>query len=86
MNWIDIYSEEEGRSSAFLAEEKSKGRYLTVTGNLPHNYKFAPKSRHDADKLIAWLKDWLKANKEKTHRPGLAGRGSRLKRIPINGA
>lgn len=37
--------------------------YLTVIGNLPHNYKFTPKNPIEAMHLIAWLKDWIEYEK-----------------------
>lgn len=65
MKWIDIYSEKDKRSSSLLVGDLAQGQYLEVTGNLPHGYQFAPKSRDDAFNLIDWLNDWLKNNPER---------------------
>ncbi len=63
MKWIDIYSKESGRVSSFRDSDKSKGKYLEVVGELPHNYQFEPNSVRDANALITWLHIWIDLKK-----------------------
>lgn len=62
LDFIDIISPC-GRTSSFSVYGKMDNGNLRVVGNLEHNYQFKPKTRHDRDKLIDWLRE-LKYEKE----------------------
>jgi len=60
MKTIDIYSKETSRASHFRIE----GQQLVVSGNLPHAYRFEPRTILDAETLIDWLIEWSESRKK----------------------
>lgn len=60
LQWIDLIEPKTGRASALsiYGRRKDHADFLGITGGLTHGSLIEPKTVHDADKLIAWLKDW----------------------------
>jgi len=49
---------EDRRTSTLVMEDD----FLQVMGELPHGYRFSPKTREDANKMIEWLENWKHKN------------------------
>ena len=65
LDWINLIEPKTGRVSAFSIHG-SRAEYagsLGITGELTHGSHIEPKTVHDADKLITWLKEWKEKNK-----------------------
>jgi hypothetical protein len=61
LDFIGVKDVKTGRVSSLGIYGRLGNGALTISGNLEHNAQIVPKSAADADRWIAWLKEWKEA-------------------------
>jgi hypothetical protein len=60
LDFINIREPKTGRTSSLKIHGRRDNGILSVVGGLEHNTDFVPNTMEDANKLIAWLEEWIK--------------------------